>query len=352
MADEDGAQAVPVIRTAALALLAALSLWLALLIIGNRTNRSIEVERSGAHLTRPLAGADITVTTWNLGYGGLGAESDFVADGGEHLLPPDRATVEKNVAGIARVLETIRSDIILLQETADASFLTRGVDLLAAVRRTLAARDNFFSVDFIVRYAPENLAPRHGLFSSAALAGAAREIVPVDHEPGYLMGLSKRLYHLQVTRIPFAGGEWSVIDVHLSAFDEGANVRMAQLDAVLDFAAAEYAQGRHVVIGGDWNLELARPARPYTTGDEYLFWLHAFPAEKLDNGWRVAADAEVPTVRTNERPYRRGENFTTVIDGFVVSPNVETVSIRTTDLDFQYADHQPVTATFRAVAGQ
>lgn len=50
-----------------------------------------------------------------------------------------------------------------------------------------------------------------------------------------------------------------------------------------------------------------------------------------------------------EGPYVRGENFTTVIDGFVLSPNVRAENVRMRDLDFQFSDHQPVDARFVAV---
>jgi hypothetical protein len=78
--------------------------------------------------------------------------------------------------------------------------------------------------------------------------------------------------------------------------------------------------------------------------------VHPFPQNALPQGWRIAIDETTPSVRTNERPYVKNENYTTVIDGFVVSPNVETLSVSTHDLDFQFSDHQPVTAKFRASA--
>ena len=330
-------------------LLVALTAYVALVVIGNRTYRTIELEALGSEPTRTQQDNSLSVTAWNLGYGGLGAESDFVTDGGANLLPPSREIVDKNIQGIVSGLTSLKSDVILIQEAARPSFMTHGADTLGAVNTELAGRDNVFSADFTVRFTPSHWSPQHGLFTSIDLSGATREIVRLPLEPGYLMGLSRRLYHLQVVRLPFPDGEWSLINVHLSAFDDGANVRLAQLRAVLDFAEEEYAKGRYVVIGGDWNLELAQPGRSHTTKQEDLFWLFPFPKEELGKGWRIAADAKVPSVRTNERPYQRGENFTTTIDGFVVSPNVEIESIEGIDLDFQYTDHQPVTVQLRAV---
>lgn len=318
------------------------------LVFVNRAGREIRIEQLS---TAPDAGAvsdRLTVMSWNIGYGGLGAESDFIADGGDRFLPPSRRVVEKNIAGIAGVLSAAREDVVLVQEAAKPGPMTRGADTLGAVNASLDGRDNVFTADVNTRWAPPFLSLHHGLFSSIGAAGAVREIHPLPREPGHLMGLAKRLYHLQVTRLPFDSGEWTLINVHLSAFDDGADVRRAQLREALAFAEREFAQGRFVIIGGDWNLELAQPGRPHNTGDEDLFWIHTFPRDMLGEGWRIAADAGTPSVRTNERPYRSGENFTTVIDGFVVSPNVDIESLATIDLDFRFADHQPVVGAFRA----
>ncbi|NOX94242.1 MAG: hypothetical protein GXP04_03845, partial [Alphaproteobacteria bacterium] len=319
-----------------------------LVVIVNRCNRAVSIEMQSVDAAGTLNSDVLTITTWNIGYGGLGAESDFIADGGEHLLPPSRSVVDKNIAGINRELKALTAGVFIMQEVAGPSFLTRGGDTLTNVNSALDGADNAFSADFTVRHLPYPYAPTHGLFSSVKFAGATREVVALPLEAGYLMGVAKRLYHLHVVRIAFPGGEWTIINLHLSAFDDSANVRKQQLRAVFDFAEEEFSKGQFVVIGGDWNLEFTRPARATTTEDKDLFWIHPFPMVALGDEWRIAVDDTTPSVRTNERPYKRGENFTTVIDGFVVSPNVEIESVATHDTDFQYTDHHSVTAVLKA----
>src|SRR5262245_41755416 len=67
------------------------------------------------------AGDDISVLAWNLGYGGLGEESDFIADGGKSYLPPSPQAVDKNIAGITATLKNIDADVYILPETAKPS---------------------------------------------------------------------------------------------------------------------------------------------------------------------------------------------------------------------------------------
>jgi len=86
---------------------------------------------------------------------------------------------------------------------------------------------------------------------------------------------------------------------------------------VFEYAQKEYEIGKYVVVGGDWNYEFTRPGRPTTTSEEFLFWIHLFPYKELPTGWHVAIGQRIPSVRTNERPYIKNENFTTVIDGFI-----------------------------------
>jgi len=43
-----------------------------------------------------------------------------------------------------------------------------------------------------------------------------------------------------------------------------------------------------------------------------------------------------------KKPYKKGETATTVIDFFLLSPNIEKVETSNVDLNFQNSDHQPV----------
>ena len=58
-------------------------------------------------------------------------------------------------------------------------------------------------------------------------------------------------------------------------------------------------------------------------------------------------DPTRPTNRTLEQPYRAGVNYTSVIDGLLVSPNVEVLGVETVDLEFAHSDHNPVRARLR-----
>nr|WP_321441728.1 hypothetical protein [uncultured Hyphomonas sp.] len=295
----------------------------------------------------PPAHEPLYVMVWNIGYAGLGEESDFKADGGEMLRPPGKDVVKKNLAGIQGVLKQAEPDVVLMQELAGPGFLTMGVDVLGGVKDTLADYSMFFSSDIRTRFFPGPMSLKHGLGTFMRVAHEPTEIVRIAEEPGTIMGFIKRRYHVQVTELDVSGQAWVLINVHLSAFDEGANTRMTQVREVLDLADSYYQQGKAVAVGGDWNMRLAPTDFAYTADDSAQFWIHDFPWEELKEGWQLAIDPAVPSVRTNEQPYQAGRNYTTNIDGLLLSPNVVVESAKGFDLGFQYTDHQPVLFTLR-----
>lgn len=293
-------------------------------------------------------GEALTLVTWNLGYAGLGRDSDFFADGGERYLPPSRSAVVASRDAISAWLGASEADVILTQETARASLVNWWVEVKGAVDAALPGHGQAFYADFRTRMLPPPLRIRNGLatYGQAGLVGAELWSLPSDGDP--YDGALRRRYAALATRMNGPGGCWTVVNLHTAAFDEGAALRRRQVQTVLARAEQETAAGRRVVIGGDWNLRLAATDFAHTTRHEDLFWLHDFPAELLPAGWRIAADPRVPTVRTNERPYRSGENYTTVIDGFLIGPGVVVEAVEGVDLYFRSSDHQPVRLTVRA----
>lgn len=312
----------------------------------NYFNNGLKSKSSrGENLAR--AGTTISVFNWNIGYAGLGEESDFIMDGGENLLPPSVEIVEKNMAGIQSILRQNKSDFYLIQEASEPDMLNLGVDVLGGVIEALPNNNWFFSYDFRTQFIPRSSAVKHGLATLTSLKTDPVKLIRLPNEPTRLQGLLQRQYHIQAREFTDLGGHpWVIMNIHLSAFDEGGNIRVQQFENLLEIAREYYEDGKYVVIGGDWNMQLMPTDFPHTTKEKDLFWLKVLPKEKLPSGWQLVFDANVATIRTNERPFIKGENYTTIIDGFLVSPNVEVLSVQGIDTNFQYTDHQPVLAKF------
>lgn len=290
------------------------------------------------------AGADaFTLLTWNIGYAGMGEESDFVLDHGKQLRPESKKIVQKNLVGIQEFLNNNPVDMLLLQEVAKKSWNTYHLDVFEALVAGLPPYTWIYTYDIHTRWIPWPLTIRNGNAAAVRFPIEGAETRSLPQEPGYLFGLLRKEDALQISRFSRNGIPWVVVNIHLSAFDSVEDqVREKQFAAVLDFARSEYALGKHVVIGGDWNLRLASTDFPHNTLEEDLFWIRDVPQELVPEGWKWGLDPQVPTVRTAQQKYVPGENYLLIIDGFLVSPNVEIRKVITHSMDFRYSDHQPV----------
>ena len=54
-----------------------------------------------------------------------------------------------------------------------------------------------------------------------------------------------------------------------------------------------------------------------------------------------------PSCRNADKPYEEGESFVTMVDGFLISDNLELIEINTIDTGFAYSDHNPVMMKFK-----
>lgn len=337
-------------KIAVLLFLVAAIAYMAAVVLLNRATTpqrgALEVVRAGELAP---AGSSISVLNWNLGYAGLGKDADFVADGGTSYRFSSRELVEQNLAGIERTLRAHPADVLILQEVTRISALNHGVLMWSRLSAENASADRVFMYDVATRLLPVPLRLEHGaaVFSQRRISSAER--VPLPLEPEFILGFFRKQYSLLVTRLPAeGGGEWVIVDVHLSAFDKGADIRRQQLQAALAFAEKEFAKGNRVVLSGDWNLILGGRQFPHRTDAKFLDWLSPFPPDALPAGWRLGFDPDVPSVRTLHRRYTAGDNYVSIIDGFIVSPNVEIEEVKTIDLGFEFSDHQPIAARFRA----
>ena len=76
-------------------------------------------------------------------------------------------------------------------------------------------------------------------------------------------------------------------------------------------------------------------------------WVFEMTDSNLAHGFSFATAKNAPTCRSTDIAYAKGVNYTVVVDGFIVSDNVESISVQNVDLDFKYSDHNPVVLKFK-----
>ena len=102
----------------------------------------------------------LNLLTWNIGYGGLGAESDFFyADGrvlfsGGMMVRPPESVVKKNVEGILKTISEQSADILLLQEVDKNSKRSYYFNQYEAIAKSLPDYESTFGDNLRTAYSP------------------------------------------------------------------------------------------------------------------------------------------------------------------------------------------------------
>jgi endonuclease/exonuclease/phosphatase family metal-dependent hydrolase len=140
--------------------------------------------------------------------------------------------------------------------------------------------------------------------------------------------------------------ELVIINTHNEAFDTG-DMRKRQMEHLRSIMLEEYRKGNYVVAGGDWNINPpGYNESTFKTGDAGRTVQPQTDPEFFPEGWKWTFDPSAPTNRSVDQPYVRGRTPATIIDYFIISPNVNIVAVNTIDLQFIWSDHQPVMLKF------
>lgn len=308
----------------------------------------------------------LRIMTFNTGYASLSETEDFVMDGGKKGRMDSREEVEANIAGIEAILAAANADIYLLQEVdvnSDRSYNTlqyAGYQDLLNMPSSMGTNYRCLFVPF-----PFQLGQMMGKVDSGVMTAtdffvesATRYQLPGTFSWPLRIANLKRC--MVVSRLPIAGSDHDlvIINVHLSAYDDGT-MRIQEMAALRTLAESEYALGNYVIIGGDFNQtfpDAVEASATDTTGADYLYDLkdpslwEAFEMDAdwvSENGWQfgIDLDPENPTCRLLNQPYdseNHANNQYYLIDGFIVSPNINILSVEIVEQDFQYSDHNPV----------
>ena len=292
--------------------------------------------------------AELDILTWNIGYGGLGAESDFFMDGGTQSRPADKAVVEQYIAGISQQLSSLAPDLIMLQEVDVDSSRTYGIDQSERLGLAVSVHALNYSCDFVPIPWPPIGKVHSGLMTTSPgnyrIDSAQRIALPCPFSWPVSAANLKRC--LLVTYLPVERSEAQLVlvNLHLEAYDDGEG-KIAQTNQLRSFIQSEYEKGNYVIAGGDFNQIFPGSLDVYPNTHEELWEPGVLDDSMLPEGWSLAYDLSTPTCRLLNQPYDPADTVNTqyyVIDGFILSPNVQLQSVETVDLGFANSDHNPV----------
>ncbi len=310
-------------------------------------------------------GETYTAVTYNIGFGAYGPDYSFFMDTGEmkdgtltkgeHGKAISRKSVEEHTEGAIQELQKLDADFMLLQEVDTDSDRSYHVDQSRELTEAFPEYGSVFANNFHSAYLFYPFSDPHGAVQAGLLslcryeiADAERRSYPVDNS--FITKFTDLDRCFALMRLPVEGGrELVLINSHMSAYDEGGLIRTQQLELLNSVMEEEYSAGNYVIVGGDFNHAFGEAAAEgFPSEQKFPEWVSVLTQEDMAEGitmLRAENELEVPTCRGADIVYTKGINYTTVVDGFLVSDNVKATAVNV-DTDFAFSDHNPVKLEF------
>jgi endonuclease/exonuclease/phosphatase family metal-dependent hydrolase len=340
-----------VIGVVACLLLAFGILILVLTVTEYRPEDTESVTVNGKYSKTLSVGDQISVLTWNIGYGALGDNADFFMDGGTHVLTASTERVHENVKNILSDVIELDPDVVFFQEADVDSKRSRYTDEVQTIEVSFSGYQNAFANNYKCLYVPYPL-PTLGRVDSGILTlsrfevtSAQRMQLPCPFAWPVRAANLKRC--LLVERIPLQNSdkELVLVNLHLEAYDDGAG-KAAQTQELKELLESELEAGNYVIAGGDFNQSFSSTdTSAYPVIRDGLWTAGFIDTDDFSDQLQFLADSSTPTCRSLDQPYEGAdrENFQYyMIDGFIVSDNLQVKSLETLDKGFVSSDHNPV----------
>ena len=289
-----------------------------------------------------------TFLSWNIGYCGLGKEVDFFYDGGK-MVHPSKDLVKKYTSGILDFLLSVDTiDFILLQEVDKKSNRTSKQDEVEIIKNNLSNHSTSFGYNYKVRFVPIPFLNPLGRVEMGQMNLSSFNPVQSKRYSFFsAYSWPMRLFMLDrcfiVSRFNLKNSkQLIVINTHNSAYDSGGKLREQEMLVIRDLMVKEYNKGNYVVAGGDWNQNPPGYDPDEMKKDFEPAFVEKLKSEIFPDGWNIIYDSEYPTNRSLDYPLIKGKTKVTIIDYFIVSPNVHVKNIETLSQSFEFSDHEPV----------
>ena len=309
---------------------------------------TVEITGTGSETLAP--GDSISVITWNTGFAALDATRDFFLDGGSIGSSETAEDVQRNLDGMIARLQDGDYDIMMLQEVDLKAKRTFRINEVAQYVEALGGT-SAFAKNYDALFVPLPLnAPMAQVTSGLQIItvfdaeNAERISLPDAHSWPISTCQLKRCLLKQ--EIPLEGTDKKLvlINLHLEAYAEG-DKKAAQTDQLHALVLEEYEKGNYVIAGGDFNQSMPGIDETlYPILSDAAFQAHPIDVTTLPEGFSYVSDDSVPSTRLLNEPYNGNWETTQlyVIDGFLVSPNVQVDRVECLNEEFFYTDHNPV----------
>lgn len=322
----------------------------------------LEIEDNVSEMVE--TGNEYTLMTYNVGFGAYSADYSFFMDtgkmedgtptAGQYARARSKEEALANIDGSIDLMKQADCDFYFIQEVDEKATRSYQINERERIREAFAEYASVYVNNFHSAYLFYPFTEPHGAVEAGMLnlsryqiKESIRRQFPVSD--AFITKFTDLDRCFSVTRYETGGGkELVLIQLHMSAYDEGGIIRAEQLALLNTVLAEEGGKGNYVIAGGDFNHALEGSLEAFPSRQQIPDWVFALTSEDLAEGFHfVKAEnaGETATCRGADIPYEEGVNYVTIVDGFIVSENVEASAVNLEN-GFLYSDHNPVILTF------
>ena len=316
------------------------------------------------------------ISTYNIGFGAYRPDYSFfmdegyMADGtkvsGKYGTAKSKESVIESTEGVINEIEKLDVDFAFYQEVDTNSTRSHHVNQSEMITSSFIDYNNVFAVNYHSAFLMYPFNDPIGKSNSGILTLSKYKIEESIRKSYPVSKGFDRLFDLDrcfsVSRLKVNDKELVLANSHMSAYDEGGKIRALQMQVMKTFFEEEISKGNYVIFGGDFNHDLINenPAYQYNESNPKPSWMNFtqlkpdwlanFDYEAdLGPNMSVATSDNAPTCRDCDLPLIGNEDvlYKSVVDGFIVSSNIEIIETKTIVNNFEYSDHQPVLMEFK-----
>lgn len=305
------------------------------------------------------------VLTYNVGFGAYDHDFSFFLDeaytkdnkfiSGKYAKAISKNNVINNTNKIIDILKENKSDVYLIQEIDKKANRSYFVNQVEELIKAFKGYSSVYTSNFHSAYLAYPLHDMIGKSESGLLTlskynfySNIRRSYPVTNDFFKKFFDLDRAFSVHRTKLK-NNKELVIVNSHMSAYDKGGNIRKKQLEMLKFFMKEEKEKGNYVIIGGDFNHDYANSKTLYMGDKKIPDWVFDLSDKDLIEGYEFVVPVNknlYGTCRGAESPYDKNKTYQVVVDGFIISSNIEAES-EIINTDYIASDHQPVVLKFK-----
>jgi len=300
-----------------------------------------------------MLNTEYSAMTFNVGFCASDNTFSFFMDGGDYSRARSKEILIDNMEDIASDIRNTLPDITIIQEVDVDGRRSYHVNELEYFEDELyygnyVYSQNYDSPYLFYPFTDPSGSTKAGLLtcSNFTFTESLRRSLPISTSFSKFFDLD-RCY--SITKIAVNNGkELCIYNIHLSAYGSNAEIRQGQLNMLMDDIEKDIQKGNYVICGGDFNHNLR-------SGNETNVpeWAQPFPKEVLPTNSSFAFDTALYSMidhnscRNLDTAYNKDKTFTVLLDGFIVSSNIEVTYYESLNWEYERSDHDPVYMKFK-----